>query len=320
MKFGLDPAHYACRTFPLDDMLPWDHIRSGVTKEFLKREYQRSQAAEITENCRVACDHCGIGCRDGGTASFGKPEEAAAAPARERSAPGRVRQAAHPEMTARIRMRYARTGRVRFLSHLDFMTLVHRAAVRAGIPLAWSQGFNPHPKIAFGPALPVGMESETEYLDLETDPFADLLQTTKDLNAVLPEGVRIDEAGVIPKKAPSLSGVIGRYRYRVAVPEKYQDRLEARVQEFLSRASVPVSREGKRREIRPCIEAIEPAVPADGSLIITLVDHGEIKPRIRDVIGQLFGVGQEESVLFPVRRTGLFYREGDRWKDPLDVA
>jgi radical SAM family uncharacterized protein/radical SAM-linked protein len=319
---GIDPAELASRAYGLSDELPWDHVKSGVTKEFLKREYQRAAASEITENCRVDCGHCGIGCTDGGTPRLGLPakDRATPEPVRQGPAPDRRRPASPPGMTARIRMRYARTGRIRFLSHLDFMTLVHRAAVRAGIPLAWSQGFNPHPKIAFGPALPVGMESETEYLDLETDPFADLLQMTKDLNAVLPEGVRIGEAGAIPKKAPSLSGVISRYRYRVAVPEKYQDRLEAKVGEFLSRSSVPVSREGKQRDIRPCIESIEPAGPSDGSLIITLVDHGEIKPRIQDVIGQLFGVGQEESVLFPVRRTGLFYRDGDRWKDPLDVT
>ncbi|MGE5809061.1 MAG: TIGR03960 family B12-binding radical SAM protein [Nitrospirota bacterium] len=318
-KCGIDLAGLASRTYGLTDELPWDFVRSGVTKEFLKHEYRRASASEITDNCREDCGHCGIGCRDGGTASFGKPEEAAAAPARERPAPGRVRQAAHPEMTARIRMRYARTGRVRFLSHLDFMTLVHRAAVRSGIPLAWSQGFNPHPRIAFGPALPVGMESETEYLDLETDPFADLLRMTKDLNAVLPEGVRIRESAVVPKKAPSLSGSIARYRYRLAVPGKYQDGLEPRVEEFLSRSSVPVSREGKQRDIRPCIETIESAEGADGCLTITLIDHGEIKPRIYDVIEQLFGIGPEESPLFPVTRTGLFYRDGDRWKDPMDV-
>src|SRR5512146_2579310 len=297
-KCGIDPAGLASRTYGLTDELPWDFVRSGVTKEFLKREYRGASAAEITDNCREDCGHCGIGCRDGGTASFGKPEEAAAAPARERPAPGRVRQAAHPEMTTRIRMRYARTGRVRFLSHLDFMTLVHRAAVRAGIPLAWSQGFNPHPRIAFGPALPVGMESETEYLDLETDHFADLLRMTKDLNAVLPEGVRIRESAVVPKKAPSLSGSIARYRYRLAVPGKYQDGLEPRVEEFLSRSSVPVSREWKQRDIRPCIETIESAEGADGCLTIMLVDHGEIKPRMYDVIEQLFGIGPVESPLF----------------------
>jgi radical SAM-linked protein len=82
-------------------------------------------------------------------------------------------------MTARIRMKFSKTGRIRFLSHLDFMTLFHRAAVRAGVAIAFSQGFNPHPKISFGPALPVGMESESEYLDMETDPFVDLLQTTR---------------------------------------------------------------------------------------------------------------------------------------------
>ena len=150
-------------------------------------------------------------------------------------------------MTTRIRMKFTKTGRIRFLSHLDFMTLFHRAAVRAGMPLAFSQGFNPHPKIAFGPALPVGMESEAEFLDLETDPFADLLQITKGLNNALPDGVRILESRVIPKKAPSLSGSISRYTYTVIVAAPYRDGIEERVQEFLSRTSVIVSKKGSRR-------------------------------------------------------------------------
>ncbi len=223
-------------------------------------------------------------------------------------------------MTTRIRMRYTKAGRIRFLSHLDFMTLIHRAAVRAGIPIAWSQGFNPHPRIAFGPALSVGMESETEFLDMETDPFVDLLQLTKDLNAVLPEGVRILESGVIPKKAPSISGCIGRYVYEVHEPAP-RGELTTKIAALLARTSLIVSKEGKERDIRPCIESIEPQGSANtGGLIVTLVDHGEVRPRVQDVIGQLFGIGPEQSALFRVRRTGLFYRDGDQWKSPLEAV
>ena len=126
-------------------------------------------------------------------------------------------------------MKFSRIGRIRFLSHLDFMTLFHRTAVRAGVPVAFSQGFNPHPKIAFGPALSVGMESEAEFLDMETDPFIDLLQVTKALNNALPDGVRIIEARIIPKKAGSLSGSIGRYIYEVSIPAEQARDVEERI-------------------------------------------------------------------------------------------
>ncbi|HSQ78004.1 MAG TPA: TIGR03936 family radical SAM-associated protein, partial [Nitrospirota bacterium] len=207
-KCGLDPAAYACRSFGMDEGLAWDNVQSGVTKEFLKREYRRALEAELTENCRVKCEHCGIGCKDGGTTAFGKPAPPGAGLEKKLGVP-LLPPIMHPgpqELTTLIRMKYSKTGRVRFLSHLDLMALFQRAAARAGIPVTFSRGFNPHPKISFGPALSVGMESEAEYLDMETDPFVDLPQITGDLNSTLPEGIRILESKMIPRKSPSLSG------------------------------------------------------------------------------------------------------------------
>ncbi len=323
-RFGLDPAAYACRTFGLDDRLPWDHIRSGVTKEFLKREYRRSQAAEITQNCRIACDHCGIGCRDGGTPALGRP--AAPTGAQEnlrRPLPsGGRRGAVMSETASRIRLQLTRTGRIRFLSHLDFMAVVHRAVIRAGVPIAFSQGFNPHPKIAFGPALPVGMESEAEYLDMEIGLFGDLLHITKNLNSALPQGIRILAARVIPKKTMSISGSVSRYAYEVTVPDQFAEGIEKRVADFLSRPSIMiVSRNGEQKDIRAGIDSVE--VGGDGGtrrLLIMLVDTDQIKPRIHDVLEQLFAVGADGLHVFGIKRTGLYHRDGGQWKSLLEVS
>jgi radical SAM-linked protein len=315
-KCGLDVSSYAARTFGMEEELPWDAIRSGVSSEFLKSEYQRAVEEKITENCRVECGHCGIGCANGGTPSLGKPSpsQAAITQTMQPSSVGRQQNAGLPDMSTRIRMKFTKSGRIRFLSHLDFMTLFQRAVVRAAVPIAFSQGFNPHQKIAFGPALPVGMESETEYLDLETDPFADLLQITRGLNNTLPEGVRILETKVVPKKAESLSGSISRYTYEVAVAAQYQVGIEERVKDFLSRTSVIVSKEGKQKDIRPCIESI---TTGREGLVCTLVDHDEIKPRIQDVIEHLFNIGKDQSVLFRVMRTGMYCKEKGQWVSPM---
>jgi radical SAM-linked protein len=315
---GLDLEALATRSYGLDDPLPWDHVKSGVTAAFLKSEYQRALQGEVTGNCREVCTHCGIGCADGGTQELGRPS----APAAEGSPAGTpvTSPAGSAELTSRIRMRYTRTGRVRFLAHLDFMTLVHRAAVRAGVPVAFSQGFNPHPKISFGPALPVGMESTAEYLDLETDPFIDLPKATGGLNQALPEGIRIEEARVVPKKAPSLSGSIGRYCYRVTVPPKDAEGLAERVAAFLGQERVVITRKGKEQDLRPAIIAIEAAQTGGSTLLdITLQDAGPLKPRILDVLMQLFSLTEEDALMLSVVRTALFCRDGDRWAGPMDV-
>ncbi|MHB8845124.1 MAG: TIGR03960 family B12-binding radical SAM protein [Nitrospirota bacterium] len=313
---GFDLAASAARSFALDEELPWSVIRTGVTDAFLKKEYQQAMESATTGNCREECTHCGIGCPDGGTAGLGKP---AVRQAPERAAPltAEPRAGAPPELTTRIRMQFTRIGRVRFLSHLDLMTLFHRAAVRAGVPIAFSQGFNPHPKFSFGPALSVGMESEAEFLDMETDPFLDLLQTTRALNSSLPQGIRIVQSGIVPKKAPSLSGSISRYIYDVAVPAAQGTRLDERIQAFLELGAVIVEKDGNEKDIRPGIETI--AVKGPGLIEIVIQDSEKAKPRIQDVVEKLFAAGREQSVLFGVKRTAMFVQEANAWKSPMEV-
>ena len=201
------------------------------------------------------------------------------------------------------------------------MTLFQRAATRAEVPLAFSQGFNPHPKIAFGPALSVGTESEAEYLDMETDPLIDLLRTTKALNSTLPRGMRITEMRVVPRKAPSLSGSIGRYIYAVAIPAAYAQEAESKVRDFLSQPAVVITKDGKEKDIKPGIESMTVKNTGGAAEIeIILQDSERIKPRVQDVIEKTFGIGREESALFRVKRTAMFYKSGGRWLSPMDVA
>src|SRR5256885_13296822 len=96
----------------------------------------------------------------------------------------------------RIRLRYAKRGPMRFTSHRDFARAFERAILRAGVPIAYSQGFTPHPKISYASAAPTGVGSESEYLEIglqaEVDP--ELLRTA--LDAALSPGLDVVEAVV----------------------------------------------------------------------------------------------------------------------------
>jgi radical SAM-linked protein len=164
----------------------------------------------------------------------------------------------------------------------------------------------------------VGMESVAEFLDMETDPFIDLLQVTKALNSALPDGVRVLEARIIPKKARSLSGSIGRYRYEVNVPADRTANFEERIIVFLERDAVIVEKDGKQKDIRPGIEAI--AVKGPALLEITIQDSEIAKPRIQDVIEKLFDIGHDQAVLFNIKRTAMFLKENGSWQSPIDVT
>lgn len=323
---GMDAAVLASRSFGLDEALPWDHIQSGVTKKFLRQEYERAQAAESTENCREKCEHCGIGCTDGGSAALGKGAASGDGEESRTSATSGVREylstrekaLPRQSLDVRYRMKFTKTGRLRFLSHLDLMALFQRAAARAGIPIAFSQGFNPHPKIAFGPALSVGIESVAEYLDMETSKYVELQEITKALNSTLPEGIRILESRVVSPKAPSLSGSIRRYAYEVTVPERSLHDITELVSSFLSRETVIVVKDEKQKDIRPCIESISVSAKDNSvGIEIVLVDQDQLKPRVQDVLCQLFTVNTEETHLFRIKRTGLYCGEKGQWVLPM---
>src|SRR3990172_8027378 len=105
--------------------------------------------------------------------------------------------------TWKMRLKFQKGGDLRWLSHLELNRLWQRALSRAQVPIKYSEGFSPHPKISFGPALPVGVAGENEYLDLvlleQIDP-ADLIER---VNALLPEGARALAGAFLPDGARS---------------------------------------------------------------------------------------------------------------------
>jgi radical SAM family uncharacterized protein/radical SAM-linked protein len=313
---NLDVAAYATRSFGPDDPLPWDYVHSGVTRKFLRDEYERSRAAEITANCRDHCGTCGIGCADGGLPRLGKPpvEQIRKQPAE----PGPVAARQDRISGCRIRMQFTKTGRLKYLSHLDLMVLFQRAAARARIPVAFSQGFNPHPRMSFGPALSVGVESECEFLDIETTRYVEPQDAMEALNRTLPSGMAVTQACAVPRTAPSLSGSIGRYRYQVTPPAPYTAGLQELTAVFLARDAVMVEKEGTKKNIRGCIDSIAVST-ADGriSVEISLTDKPDIKPRIQDVVEKLFSLDREHAYLFAIVRKEMLARQGDAWLNPM---
>jgi radical SAM-linked protein len=326
---GMDPMALASRSYDPGDALPWDHIQSGITKKFLLCEYEQALAAEITENCRVVCEHCGIGCRDGGTVGFGKSavSEQALTPKTSNAigTSGSIQSKIAPPMkqdlTVRYRMKFTKMGRLRFLSHLDLMTLFQRAIARARVPIVFSQGFNPHPKISFGPALPVGVESSAEYLDMEISWYIEPQEIMKAFEHVLPEGIGILESRMISSKAPSLSGSIGKYVYEVNVPVSYGNNIEERIKTFLSQTSLIVVKEGTQKELRPCIESISVRAETIPAIVeIVLIDRNQFKPRFQDVLTHLFALGTDQLNDFRVKRIGMFSWDKTVWKNPMETS
>src|SRR6476661_4809197 len=99
-----------------------------------------------------------------------------------------------PPVVARLRIRYAKRGRLRFVSHRDFARAFERSLRRAGIPMAYSAGFHPHPKISYVGAAPTGVASEAEYLEIALAEYRDPAELAAALDAALPPGLDILQA------------------------------------------------------------------------------------------------------------------------------
>jgi radical SAM-linked protein len=155
----------------------------------------------------------------------------------------------------KLRLRYAKRGRLRFTSHRDIARAFERALRRAGVPMAYSQGFSPHPKVSWVGAAPTGVASEAEYVEIQVvdrvDP--DALRTA--LDAVLPPGLDILE--VVQSAGGTLPERIDASEWRVELPGVSPEELSEAVTALLAAGSVEVERltkDGKKIvDVRPAI-------------------------------------------------------------------
>lgn len=222
----------------------------------------------------------------------------------------------------KYRMQYAKEGPARYLSHLDLLRVFERAARRAGLPLAFTQGFNPHPRISFAAPLGVGTAGQAEFADLELVDEMPAAEVAGSLSANLPEGLKIVEAREVPENSPPLMAAVERAAYRAAARPAgpvSPGELKAAVESFLSLPEILVERrnkagEKKKFDVRPGIFAMSGKLD-DGIIII----EAELKTgssgnvRLEEVLGAFL----EKSRLpvegrFVLCRTALYPGGKDR--------
>ncbi|MEV1290015.1 TIGR03936 family radical SAM-associated protein [Micromonospora sp. NPDC049679] len=166
----------------------------------------------------------------------------------------------------RIRIRYAKRGPLRFTSHRDFARAFERALRRAGVPIAFSQGFTPHPKISYASAAPTGVASEAEYLEIGLQSPVEPAALRDALDAALSPGLDVLDA--VEATGGSLADRIGASHWRIELPELDPDALRGAVKAFETAPEVLVERltkQGRRtfdaRHAVVRIDVVEDAAP-----------------------------------------------------------
>lgn len=161
----------------------------------------------------------------------------------------------------RVRIRFTRDETLKYIGHLDMARTWQRIARRAHLPLAYSEGFNPQPRMSFAAALPVGCTSDHEELDMVLSPPCVIDEVMAQLDRVMPPGMQVVSIEEMALNAPALQVQLQAAEFEITVEgEEAIGRLPERVAQFLAAQEVMRARRGKVYNLRPLVQslAIEP--------------------------------------------------------------
>jgi radical SAM-linked protein len=197
-----------------------------------------------------------------------------------------------PPPVQRLRIRYAKRGRLRFTSHRDFSRAFERAVFRARLPMAYSSGFNPHPRISYAGAAPTGSASEAEYLELALAEVVDPASVHAALDEALPDGLDVVE--VVEAPHVGLTELLQASHWQIVLPLPVET-AEAAVRDFLDSREVLVQRMTKKGlrdfDSRAAVLSLSASPAAEGARLNLVLRHLEPAVRPDDVLSGLTAVG-----------------------------
>ena len=289
---GVDPE-VTRRAMAFDTHLPWNHIHKGPSVEHLKKE--RHQTSFKMRDYVPRAGGTDDNETDSSFVSYGR---------------GKKKVAGRTTVTpirSRVRIKWGRSSRFRFISHLDNLRLMERLVRIANLPIAYSQGFNPTMKLSFGPPIPVGFTSETEFVDMVLDqPFMNYM--LEQLQRAIPQGLTIYEARTVLTKNASLSAVLNRATYTLPLT-CWSDTsgLQQQIAAFMAQTTFVVERPGKQAarkvDLRPAVFGLN--IEGESlKMCLGIGEGGYAKPT--EVAGALAEGLRLAVPALPFHRTALF--------------
>lgn len=335
-EVGIDPHRFS-GTLPLDRTLPWTHIDKGnLTTEFLMRQRERAwKAAESSNDQPLGKEEMpfapaepeseAVSENEASVETFfpqfapdeNEVEETPEFGRRPRRQP--QPQAPVSPTRSKIRIRWSKGAPVRFISHLDCLRTMERSIRRADVPIAFTEGFNPHLKLSFGPPLPLGFTSDDEYLDLQTEEvFTDRM--FRRLQNSLPRGFKLINYLPVYNTRESLAAMLNRATYRITLEADIPD-AALLVKKFLDADEVDVFRPRKQKlvNIRPSVVSLTSEHDDSQHTYTFTLKLGE--PGVAKALEVLAAITQApEDVIASARvtRTQLFVERGGRQFSPIE--
>ena len=283
---GVDPDFYLRERHP-DEVLPWDHLDSGVSRQFLLAERARAFKGLETPDCRRD------GCQDCGVCDHDQIDLRLEVPPQARPKPPAAGVPA-PALPVRYRLTYAKLDQARWLGHLELVAALYRSLRRSGLPLIFTAGFHPLPRVSFYGALPVGVESLAEILEVELAERLEPAALAQTLNGALPPGLKIIEVVLLPKRlAPPRFEVAV---YRVESPEPvFSSEIAAN---FMAQEEFPVIKHRPKEEdrvidLRQLVAKLEVSDAQHLELHLRLREKDNLK--VTDALAPIFSLSADQS-------------------------
>ncbi|MBD1821147.1 TIGR03960 family B12-binding radical SAM protein [Cyanobacteria bacterium FACHB-DQ100] len=214
----------------LDAPLPWDHLDTGIDKKWLKEDLQRALEAAIVPDCSFeGCSHCGVCGVDFGHNIVIPPLEIPEFSGHFQ--PNQTR-------AQRLRVRMGKQGEMALLSHLDMMRLFDRVVRRASIPVTFTGGFHPSPRIVPASALPLGVSSSGEIVDFELTRSMNVEEFRNQLAAQLPADLPIYEIEEVDPQQPAAAVLLQKAEYRLEVAAETEADWQAWIDQVLAKSEI----------------------------------------------------------------------------------
>ncbi len=206
----------------------------------------------------------------------------------------------------RVRITFSKQGALRYTGHLDLHKLWERAARRAGLPLSYSQGFHPQPKISLAAALPLGFSSRCEIMDIRLNEDLALEDISSRLKDTLPADIQVLNVESVDERAPALQTQIVSATYEVHLTEPVAGSdLTRNVEQIMMAEALQRERRGKSYDLRPLIEMLSVVTEANGTtwLRMTLTAREGATGRPDEVL-EVLGIAADTA---RVERTHLIF-------------
>lgn len=293
-EIGLKWEDYT-KAISLDSELIWQDIDLGISQKFLKLEWQKAHEEATTTDCRNDnCTGCGL-CEDEVQPHYSKPITPTPMILREKINDNR------PNLY--YRAFFSKMGKMSYVTNLDLVRMIYNVFRATDIPFSYSQGFNVHPLVSFGPPLSLGVQGNNEYFDFVLKEFADTEMLFDKLNKSMPKALQLKDIVLLPDKAMRAMAYYKFEEVTVIPPAEYHDKFQEATAEFQQVSEFLFTRERKGKEKTSDLKQLVKEISWDGTKLN--VTKTVVGASIFDLLEHVYKINRFETNRFEIIRERL---------------